>query len=88
MPRAECTLKRKLKLSQIRANRVKKENSGLVSETSSNLNFSVYKKRLVAETAVPIETRIKDEVAPLRNQATSIIPARFSLANASKEEIA
>ena len=86
VPRAEVTLTRKLKLSQVRARR--KQKGAVNSDTQSNMNFSAYKQGKVREAAVKIEPRLKEEVAPLRNPANSLLASRFSIENASKDEIA
>lgn len=56
-----------------------------MSDTSS-INFSKYKRTKIAELAAKIEPLIKDEVAPIRNNVNSIIPAKFSIHNATEEE--
>lgn len=66
--------------------RTKSGNNCNVSE-ASGMDFSVYKRNQINDLYKKHAKKVKDEVAPLRNQTTCLIPPQFSIYSASKSEL-
>lgn len=90
-PKPETQLRRKYKLSQIKARkaiRARSNNACNVSEAASGVDFSVYKGNQINSLYQQHAWKVKNEVAPIKNPTTCLIPDKYRIQNASKEELA
>ena len=95
---------RKIKLAQIRNRKVKRQqqdgiqqtgiyqatadNKSVVSDTSSGVNFSVYKSNQLNQLIQKNPQMTQNEVGPLTNFGASLIPPKFAIYNAPAAELA
>ena len=77
--RPETQLKRRQKLSQIRARQTKRVQQSLTPCDATSVDFSVYKRQQMNRLASAIAPSIQYEVGPLDNQGGSLIPPKFSI---------
>lgn len=66
--------------------RAKSNNNCNISQ-ASGMDFSVYKRNQLNDLYRKHAKKVKDEVAPLRNQTTCLIPPEFAVSAASKTDL-